>query len=214
MPVNFTYLWIVACAAGELTGFFAAVFIGWYFDIYEDAYTLSAKLQKLFYAMLAGFAEGGCLAAFQWAVLRKKYPLVKFRSWFMATATVAVCGWILGMIYPVFFAENGGAAETAFNPSTGGILVMALAMGLILGAVFGFGQWLVLRKHANHSTRWITANALGWGLGMVLIFAAASIPGQHTAVELLWGIYITAGLLAGLSVGTITGLFFRHIPSH
>lgn len=89
---------------------------------------------------------------------------------------------------------------------------MALAMGLMLGAVFGFGQWLVLRRHANHSARWITANALGWALAMLLIFAAASVPGQHTAVGLLWGIYITAGLLAGLSVGIITGLFFKHIP--
>jgi hypothetical protein len=35
-------------------------------------------------------------------------------------------------------------------------------MGMVLGSIFGFAQWLVLRRHVRRARLWMHANALAW----------------------------------------------------
>jgi len=80
-------------------------------------------------------------------------------------------------------------------------------LGLLLGSIFGLFQWFSLRKYAIRSYTWITANAIGWAIGLGWIFLFASIPSENSslAFNILMG--IIAGILAGLSVGAVTGYF-------
>ena len=80
-------------------------------------------------------------------------------------------------------------------------------MGLVLGTLFAIFQRLELKRHTSKTSRWILANALGWALGIAIIFLGASIPSVNSVPAVTILIATISGLLVGLSVGAITGLF-------
>jgi hypothetical protein len=79
-------------------------------------------------------------------------------------------------------------------------------MGLLFGAAFGVAQGPLLRGLDERAVvRWSVANALGWAVGLVWLFVAASIPDDGWPTGLIIVLAAAAGALAGLSVGAITG---------
>jgi NhaP-type Na+/H+ or K+/H+ antiporter len=93
-------------------------------------------------------------------------------------------------------------------------ILFSLTTGLILGALFGLFQWFSLRKYADKAYKWIIANALGWGLGLGWIYLFASLPTEESSMVFTVLIGICGGLLAGLSVGAITGLFLIRLEKN
>lgn len=202
--------WTLSCAAGEILGIGAAggmagVVLA---TIGEPASGLE-RLANLLLMMLAGALEGYLVGFFQWRVLRQRLG-VPGRSWITATATVAVLGWFVGMLFPTF-APNPAPGAPSFEPTPLQVTLLAAGFGLGIGTVFGLGQWLVLRYYAYQAGSWILANALGWGLAMVWIYLAASFPPAGATVWQLVLMGSLAGLMSGLSIGTITGWFLLRL---
>jgi hypothetical protein len=105
----------------------------------------------------------------------------------------------------LFTAPDSGAAAPG-EMSDLMIYTLAAAMGIALGAILGGSQWLALRRHMPKAGWWITASALAWMLGMVVIFLGTTfIPaeGINWQVALLLLLFVVA---AGAVVGAVHGL--------
>lgn len=169
---------------------------------------LGEKLLLLLIMIGAGIIEGLVTGSFQWAVLHKRFIEMKARNWLLFTALGAAAGWLLGMIPSVFFLpDTSNSSALSAEPSGLLFALLAVLSGVVLGALFGAFQWLELKKHTPDAARWILANLLGWMVGLALIFLGASLPPARAGLALIVLIGGASGLLAGLSVGAITGLF-------
>jgi hypothetical protein len=203
--------WVLANAIGEAVGLGVTALVGAVAVLYErESSGVLATLGAAVLAILAGtLVEGTVVGSAQWLVLRRPLPRLPWRRWAAATGAGALLAWTLGMIPSTVLslgAGSGGGGEARSEPSE--ILVYALAfiMGLALGPVLGFAQWLALRRHVRGAWLWMPANALAWAFGMVVIFA-----GVDPAMSGGFGVRSVAILvltlaLAGAVVGAIHGL--------
>ena len=117
---------------------------------------------------------------------------------------------MLGML-PSLFLTGNGATDPGMEPSPLVYYSMAALMGLLLGALFGYFQWLPLKGLRKEAMLWIPANSLGWAVGMVFIFLGASWPNANTGWPLILLAGALGGIAGGLSVGVITGFFLLRI---
>lgn len=170
-----------------------------------------SKIIVLIAMMFAGFIEGVVLGWFQWRVLVNKFENIPQKEWMFYTVLVGVLGWFLGMLPSLFFipvesSSNGTSEGMDFsNPYV--FALLSIGSGLILGAIFGLFQWIVLRRYVHKAYKWIIANALGWGLRLGWIYLFASIPIEESSIAFNFMMGIFGGVLAGVSDGSITGLF-------
>lgn len=205
---RFWWQWTFSCALGELIGIgIAAVCAVLIFRLLGEPDTLLEKLVTLLTMVCAGSLEGASIGFFQWNVLRRKFPAITIRAWLTPTVSVAAFGWLVGMLYPTFLAEANSAQPDDVEMPACLIAVFAGVFGLLVGAMFGGAQWIVLRHHAQKAALWIVGNAFGWALALIWIYLAASLPTAHTSLPVTAVIGASAGILAGLSVGAVTGAF-------
>lgn len=201
--------WTLNCSAGELVGIACAGAIAFTVNsIIREPQNISSKIIILLSMMFAGFIEGAILSLFQWKVLVTKFHDLPKKEWMFYTILVGVLGWFLGMLPSLFFmpAESEISEGVDFsNPYI--FALLSIGSGLILGAIFGLFQWFSLKKYAQKAYKWITANALGWGLGLGWIYLFASIPTEESSMTFIITMGIAGGILAGFSVGAITGIF-------
>jgi hypothetical protein len=206
-PTSYALLWrdwTLACALGELIGIglsaAAAVYI-----ILRIGETIndSERLFVLSTMTAVGIVEGAAVGYFQWRILRHVFPTLLRAKWVGVTIAVAVAGWVGGMTPSIFFAPS--AAQEPFDPSLALTIGMALVAGIGAGTAFGVAQWVILRKHARRAYLWIIGNAVGWGVALMWIFGAAALPTPDSSAATITVIGVLAGILAGLSVGAITG---------
>ena len=113
-------------------------------------------------------ASGLAIGVLQWVVLRDR--IGNRRWWILASAAGWMLGWVIALI--------------AVPPD-----IRALA-GVVLGAIVGSAQWIVLRREVHLAGWWIIISALAWatGLGLVPgILTSGVMPGTMTgiAIELL-----------------------------
>ncbi len=205
--------WTLANTAGALLGIAVAVAIA--VGIRQGMgtpQTAGGKLQMLLVMLFAGGLQGFFLGYFQWRVLREKFPDLTSVQWTGVTVAVSVLGWLMGMVPTLFFmGKNAQPGVEYQEPALILVIVGALALGLIFGAIFGIVQWLVLQRFAKESVQWVTGNSLGWGLAMIFIFLAVSLPGETTPAWLVFTGYILGSALAGLSIGALTGIYLHKI---
>ena len=154
--------------------------------------------------VLAGVLEGTSIGFFQWRVLRRVYPPMTARAWLIPTIVVAAIGWFVGMLPQTFFASSE-AGEVMPEPSPAMVITVAAVFGAVAGAVFGFAQWLVLRRYVKHAVVWIWANAIGWALAMAVIYVGASLPNAEWRVTAVIVTGAVTGIVAGLAIGAVTG---------
>lgn len=69
--------------------------------------------------------------------------------------------------------------------------------GLLVGAVMGVVQWLLLRRHFPGAGKWIWSTAVGSGLAFALAIAIAGAAGQS---------WFLGGLIGGAVGGVVAGL--------
>ncbi len=200
--------WTAACGLGEFLGIGAAAGIG--FGVVMslgEPDTLGKKLLVMLATVFSGIVEGLITGSLQWMVLREKFAGVRAKNWLFYTALGAVIGWILGMTPPTFLMGQPGSATPPPEFSGPLIALLAAGAGVVLGALFGFCQWLELRKHVAQAGRWILANSLAWTIGLAIIYVGASLPEAEAALVTVIIIGTVSGLLAGLAVGAITASF-------
>jgi len=158
-----------------------------------------------------GVVEGLAVGWLQFLVLRRWLPQLRARAWVGVTVAVAAGGWLLGSL-PATLAslaadgDRGGDAA-ATGPPTWLMPIAGLVVGLLMGAVFGWAQARVLRGHVARPRRWVLANALGWGAALTVIFTGASLPSGPWPWPPLLALGVATGVLAGVAIGSVTGLF-------
>ena len=201
--------WTIACGIGEFLGIGVAAGIAFlHFKFLGEPQTIGQRILVIAVMMLAGIIEGLVTGSFQWSVLKKRFVNMKAKNWLFFTALGAATAWLLGMIPSIFFAPEPSTSSSAIVEfSNVQIALLAALSGVVLGALFGVFQWVELKKHTPDAGRWILANSLGWTVGLVIIYLGASTPSVDTSLAVIILIATIAGLLAGLSVGAITGLF-------
>ena len=155
-----------------------------------------------------GLVEGFAIGVAQWWVLRDWLVALPARSWVGVTMAAAAVGWAVGALPAVVRNSTGGdAAGVDGGPPLWVMPVIGVIAGLVLGAMFGAAQYVVLRRFVANAGLWMLANALGWAAAMAVMFTGASIPSTTwPTVDVLFVAAVT-GVLAGLAIGAITGLF-------
>lgn len=202
--------WVGANSLGELLGLGATFALDILIISRIQSGGAAAALLGIVLIAATGAVEGTVVGLFQWTALRGSFPGIARRAWVGATIIGAVVAWFLGSL-PSTLMDMGGqdAAAAGQEPATAVVLLLAAAMGFVLGAVLSFPQWLVLRRHTAGAWLWIPANCLAWAAGMPVIFASvdrayAAYESGSLADTLL--IFAVALLLAGAVVGAIHGL--------
>lgn len=208
---NFIQKWILNCSLGEFLGIFCAAalaVIGNHFI--GEPNDMTAKILLFLIALASGMCEGTLLAYFQYRVLRHILPNLKFKQWWQYTIIPAVIGWALGILPSLTINNNDLEPPHDFAPPPLILIILgAAAMGLFLGGFFGWIQSLALKQHIAEVRSWILWNVVGWSLGMVWIFLAATIPDENTPTWLILTGGLIGGALAGLSVGVATSNFIK-----
>jgi hypothetical protein len=88
--------------------------------------------------------------------------------------------WLVGIILAIVLSYT---VVNLFYPKETNLIV-----GICLGAVVGYSQWLVLKKYFKPGVWWILAAAIGIGLPFVVIFVLYEINGvevEFTGMEIL-----------------------------
>lgn len=205
---QFWLSWTLACAIGELLGIGAATGVALlHLTLFGEPQNFSQHVILLTIMILAGCLEGLITGYFQWSVLRVKFPDMKARNWILVTVGGAATAWFLGMLPSIYFALQPISQTSTIEISKIHFAAFSLISGIVLGTVFGTFQFLELRRHAQEAWQWISANSLAWMMGMMIIYTGASIPSGDTPIILTIVIGALSGLLAGLSVGVVTGWF-------
>jgi hypothetical protein len=203
--------WVLANCIGEALGLGTTALIGAAIvSSFGEETSALATVALAAVAVLSGtLVEGTVLGTAQWSVLRVPLPRMSWRTWAVATSAGAFLAWLLGMIPSTVLslvADSGGADAAPAEPSKAVVLGLAFSMGLVLGPVLGFAQWLVLRRFVSHAALWMPANAFAWAFGMVVIFA-----GIDPAISGGFG-FLSVAIIAltlacaGAVVGAIHGL--------
>lgn len=205
--------WILACASGEFIGIVLAVSIAVAVNRWlGEPGTPGEKFHMLLLMLSAGALEGFILGIFQWRILREKFSLMPAWQWIGSTVAVAMLGWLMGMIPVLYFmGQNAQPGVTYEEPALILVIVGALALGMIFGAIFGIVQWLVFQRYAKDSVQWVTGNSLGWGIVMVLIFLAGALPGESTPYWMTVAGSLAGGAIGALSLGVLTGIYLKKI---
>jgi hypothetical protein len=198
--------WVLANAWSELVGLGGSagvallVFAG-------PTETAAIILAAVGMVLIATILEGGIVGLAQWLVLRRILTRLTGRRWIGATALGALLAWILGMLPSTIMSlqeTTGNVGPPEFSAGTA--IGLAFVMGLALGSMLAFFQWLVLRHHLPRAAWWIPGNAVAWALGMMLIFAGAGSISAGASPITIAGVLAFTCLLAGAVVGAIHGL--------
>lgn len=195
--------WIAATLVAEALGFAAGMGLGRaiYFLVGGEPAGAAGVLFVVGLSALAGTIEGACLGAGQWRVLRGVVPAVGPSAWIAATATGGALAWILGM-------SAGPHVPSPLPAPWIGALVLVLS-GLVLGAILGGAQAIVLHRRSGPSARWVIANAVGWMLGLLCVYAGMTLvpDGDLTAGGL--AILGLSGAAMAVAPALATGLVLR-----
>jgi hypothetical protein len=196
--------WVVANALGEALGLGLAAGMGVAL-LGPGAPTLPPLLTAG--AMVAvGCLEGYVVGTAQSLALRPALPGLTRRAWVAATVAGAALAWALGMLPSTLATGDGGGGPGALAETSDLVMYgLAAAMGVVLGPLLGWAQWLVLRRHARGAGRWVWANAAAWAVGMPIVFAGAgqAPPAGPLAVPFVLAVLAAAGGAVGAVHGAV-----------
>ena len=191
--------WIFYFTCGELVGFGGIPVLGGAIAFQSTA-SVSPELRSLLLyavAVVGGLGEGAVLAWFQLRVLRQVIPKVSRRRWILATAVAASFAWALGYLAPTL--------DDLFELSPVTQLAIWIPAGALILLSIGAAQAWVLRGLIERPARWITANVLGWLLGLPWTFVLPALVPEDAPIAVWVFAFILAGILMGLTVGAVTG---------
>jgi hypothetical protein len=196
---SMTRRWILRCAAAEAVGMLAAAGAARVGQaLVGEPGTAAEAATVVTVAVAGGLIEGLAVAVATGYGLRSAVPGLPLRRWIAVTTAVAGLGWAGGSLP----ASLSGASADGSQPPLALIAAGAAGIGVVMGALLGAAQALVLRGGVPHPARWVTASAIAWAPAMAVIFTGATIPdGSWTVAQVL-----VTGLVTGLVAGAVLGL--------
>jgi hypothetical protein len=195
--------WTALCAAAEAIGMTAAASAAKVSQalVGEPVGGREATL-ALSLVVAGGLVEGVALGGLQAAGLQRLVPGLDRRRWLLATTAVAGLGWAAASAP----AALSGAGDGSVPPLLF-VLVGALGLGVVMGAVLGAVQATVLRGRVLHPWRWVGASATAWAPAMAVIFLGATAPGADWSGPGVAALGAVTGLVAGTVLGLVSGWF-------
>ena len=199
--------WVAANALAELLGLGATLALGYrIFAQLGDPQNLLAAVGTILLVTGLAVFEGIAVGLLQGSVLCPVFPRISRGSWLRATLVGALVAWFLGSLPTTLMGMGGDAGSSAAQePETWFVMLMAAAMGLVLGVVLALPQWWVLRRAVNRAWIWIPANCLAWAVGMPIVFAAADLAYKTGSVAGAVATMAAALALTGAAVGAVHG---------
>jgi len=155
--------------------------------------------------VLGGLVEGAALGALQGWWLARRFPGVSRMSWLVVTIVVAGLGWAAASL------PGLGASSTGGEPPLALVVLGALALGAVMGALLGTAQALVLRTHVRHPWRWVSISALAWAPAMAIIFTGAMLPDASWPTPAVVVLGSATGIVAGAVLGGVSALRIRDL---
>jgi hypothetical protein len=170
LPISWSgWLWatVAALAGGQLIGLL--LFIGQ--TGLGSVHRLS--LFSIKSPLIEGAIVGLALGCLQWIILM---PLGQRAKWWIPLTAVAVVlgeyAWT-GVVTPQIFRalHNGAISPTFFSLARN-----RLTTAVLVGALVGGAQWIVMRPWLKRAGLWVLVNVVAWPLGLLLGKAAAHLP--------------------------------------
>jgi hypothetical protein len=149
-----------------------------------------------------GLVEGVALGGLQAVGLGRLLPGLDRRRWMLVTAVAAGLGWALASAPSAMSGPGDGSV-----PPLPLILVGAVGLGAVMGALLGAAQATVLRGHVRHPWRWVGASATAWAPTMAVIFLGATAPDAAWSAPVVAVLGTGTGLVAGALLGLVSGWF-------
>jgi hypothetical protein len=204
--------WVAANALGEFIGLgLTFAIIGALITYLGPAESQLLIMVTFILLVASGAMEATVVGMLQWWAMKPWFPMIKFRSWWMATTIGALVAYVIGYLPSTMMDFGAEASVEVFEPSAGMVLLLAALLGLVGGAILSFAQWLVLRKQVEGAGWWIPANMLAWAVGMPIIFHGVDKAMELSSVvqiSLVMGGWL---LVAGAIVGAVQGIFLVRI---
>ncbi len=200
--------WVVANATGELVGLGGVGLVAAALVPVVQRHLPGNAARPLGTAVVMvvlGAFEGTVVGLAQARALRGTD--IEARAWVRATILGAMLAWALGMVPSTVMALHTGPVPPGAGPPPWVRGLLAAALGLVAGPVLAAFQLPVLQGHARRPWRWLLANALGWAVGMPLVFAAVRNLALHGAGPSSVVRSASGLALAGAAVGWVEGVF-------
>ena len=148
--------------------------------------------------ILAGACEGALLGVGQSIGFGRS--VVPRPAWVCSTAIGAAIAWSIGMLPSTL----GGV-----DFSNSFVLPLVVMFGSLLLLSIPTLQWVVLRRSGYRAAAWIPLNAGAWTVGILWTLAPSPFIDENTPAQVLFGVYLVAGLLMAATVAALTA-----IPAH
>lgn len=190
---------------GEAIGFGAAMAVGRgvVAAVGEPGPGLVGDLVTVGLSVAVGAIEGACLGIAQGLVLRRVWPALRVGAWAAATMVGGALAWALGMV-----AGSHGPGEVPAPWVVGLVLV---GSGLVFGGILGAAQAVVLRRHCDGARRWIGANAVGWMIGLLFVYAGIALTPEPGVSALNVVVMASSGAAMALTPALLTGWTLRSL---
>lgn len=192
--------WVRAFTLGELIGFGLLPALGGTlaYAASEGLAPTTRAVALYGVAVVGGLGEGAVLAWFQLGPLSEVFPALSRRRWVLHTAAAASVAWALGMLGPTLdeVTPLPVAAQVALGVASGVLILLSI----------GFVQARLLRPHTERSGAWLTANVVGWLLGLPFTFLAPALLPDDAPPLVFAGAFAIGGVLMGATVGAVTGV--------
>jgi len=151
----------------------------------------------VFVALAGAVMLGGVPGGLQGLILRRQ---LSGAGWWVAASAG---GWTAGWMVSLALIQREVPEPVSWD--------VLLAVVAVLG---GGLQWLVLRRHVLQAGWWVVASAVGWTLGLAVIFGVLAAAGAQVvaAAPVAWALLI--GTLTGAVVGAVTGTLLLWLVRH
>jgi len=192
--------WVVACAVAEMVGMTAAAAAARTATTLAERGVANAAAWGLTVVIVGGVVEGAALGWLQARALEGVLDVSARRRWGLVTVLVAGLGWAFASAPAIVGGDGAGD-----QPPLALVLLGALALGGVMGAVLGAAQASALRGRVRHPGTWIAGSAVGWAAAMPIIFVGATGVGATWP----WPLVVLTGTVTGLVAGAVLGLVTR-----
>ncbi|MFD0997764.1 hypothetical protein ACFQ21_00535 [Ohtaekwangia kribbensis] len=204
---KFWFQWVMNYSIGELMGIAAAAAIGriMFMNLSNDNgdYT---SLFPFTILLIAGAAEGFIIGYTQWKSISLLVTNFKPVAWILTTTIAVIVGWLSILPPSVVFIAFLSSFDLIGDYHS--MLYTGLA-GLAFGGIISTPQFFIIRKHYRHAETWIMANAIGWMLSFMVLYAALSVFTHTTSFIFNVLVIILSCIVSGAIQGIITGTFLH-----